>query len=142
MRLRASILVVVPFMLALAAAASSPFAGVWEGKTNDLPAVKITIPDTGPSAGGTIVFYFQTRGDDGKWHVSSTGNPEGPLIAPQVHGKTLSFEVQHHKTHGSAELGPNVKFRLELISRSEARLRKINNQPDVPGQGLKLTRRE
>jgi hypothetical protein len=41
--------------------ANSPFAGTWEGKLNDLPAIGLKIDDAGGKIGGTIVFYFQER---------------------------------------------------------------------------------
>ena len=65
------------------------------------------------------------------------------LLVPHVDGKTLRFEVQHHKCHGCTELGPNVKFRMELVGPDDARLWKLENQDGSKdlGPGLKLVRR-
>lgn len=65
------------------------------------------------------------------------------LLAPLVEGGTLTFEVQHHKCHGCAELGPNVTFRMELTGPNEARLWKLETQDPKKDldPGLKLVRR-
>jgi hypothetical protein len=118
----------------------SQFAGTWEGKMNDQPAVQITLTTDGGKVGGTIIFYFQRLGKDGKWHVEGDNRAQ-PLIGPQVDGNILTFEVLHHKTHGSSELGPNKKFRLEVTAEDEARLREAGDPTDVQGHGLKLTRK-
>jgi hypothetical protein len=124
-------------ILTLAATAKSPFAGTWEGKINDLPGVELTIEDAGGKIGGNISFYFQLR-EDGKWRVADKHTVA--MLASHAEGKTLAFEVLHHKKHGSSELGPNVKFRMELTGANEAVLRNLEDQSDA-AQGLKLTRR-
>ena len=126
----------------IAAPASSPFAGTWEGLTNDLPSVELTIRDDNGRIDGTIGFYFQTRGDDGKWHLGD--KTSGPLLTPKIEGKVLTFETTHHKKHGSPELGPNNKYRVIFVSSNELRLRMNSDvsKQDTPGSGLKLTRRE
>ena len=43
----------------------------------------------------------------------------GPLIAPKVEGNPLTFEVLHHKRHGSLEQGPNKKYRMEVTNPNE-----------------------
>ena len=127
--------------LTAVATAKAPFVGTWEAKVNDLPGVEIRLEEAKGRLRGVVVFFFQRRGDDGKWHVE--GDDTGvPMLVPRVKGKILSFEVLHHKSHGGTELGPNVKFRLELTGTDEARLRKIEDQPDAPGTGIKLTRRQ
>ena len=133
-------LLVCSLSLNAVAAEKPPFAGTWEATINDLPGVKIKIEESGGRLGGTVVFFFHRRGDDGKWHVEGD-NRGGPMLVPRLQGKVLTFEVTHHKTHGSSELGPNVKFRLELMGANEARLRQVEDQPDAPGTGLRLTRR-
>ncbi|MFZ0590758.1 MAG: hypothetical protein WAM39_09765 [Bryobacteraceae bacterium] len=40
------------------AGATSQFAGEWEGKMNDLPAVELAVRDDGGKVIGTIAFYF------------------------------------------------------------------------------------
>ena len=111
-------------ILLLALLAASPFAGTWQGTMNDQPAVKLTLEDApGGKVTGTIVFYFQQRGDDGKWRVVEGGDAKGEILVPEVKGKVLTFEVRHHKSHGSAEYGPNKKFVVELTGPKEARFR-------------------
>jgi hypothetical protein len=50
------------------------------------------------------------------------------------------FEVEHHKCHGCAELGPNAKFRMELVGPNEARLWNLlyEGAGKDPGPGMKL----
>jgi hypothetical protein len=115
----------------------TPFEGKWEGKMNDQPGVEVTIRNAGGEISGVIVFYFQERGADEKWHVKDKF--EEPLLSTKVTGKSLTFEVAHHKTHSSPELGPNVKFRMDLTGVDEAILYRVENQQDP---GLKLTRRK
>jgi hypothetical protein len=116
----------------------SRFAGTWEGSVNDQPAVKLTLTAEGGKVDGTIIFYFQRLGKDGKWHVEGDDAPQA-LIAPRVDGNILTFEVPHHKKHGGTELGPNKKYRLEVIAANEARFREAGDPTDLPGRGLKLT---
>ena len=120
----------------------APFVGTWEGKMNDLPGIDLKLKQAGANVSGTIVFYFQERSDPKEpWHVA--GESPVPLLVPHVDGKTLTFEVQHHKCHDCPELGPNVKFRIELTGPNEARLWKLEDQnanKDL-GPGLKLVRR-
>lgn len=121
---------------------NSSFAGTWEGKINDLPGVNIRIEATAGKISGTLVFYYQERSNTKEpWHV--VGETPTPLLAPLVEGGTLTFEVQHHKCHGCAELGPNVTFRMELTGPNEARLWKLETQDPKKDldPGLKLVRR-
>ena len=62
------------------------------------------------------------------------------MLAPRVEGNILSFEVLHHKTHGGSDLGPNVKFRMELTAADEAVLRKPEERSQA-GPDMKLRRR-
>ena len=135
--MRGAILLVGFLALTLTAAGKSPFCGSWEGRINDLPGVDLTILDTGEEISGVVVFHFQLRGEDGKWRVA--GKTSLPMLALRIEGQTLSFEVIHHKEHGGSELGPNVKFRMELTGANEAVLRKLEDH-DAAGQGFKLAR--
>jgi hypothetical protein len=133
-------------LVALSAArvpGKSSFAGAWEGKMNNIPGIDLKIDEVGGKFSGAIVFYYQERSNPGEpWHVAG-GSPV-PLLVPHVEGKkTVTFEVQHHKCHGCTELGPNVKFRMEIVGSDEARLWKLENH-DASGDlgpGLKLVRR-
>jgi hypothetical protein len=130
--------VLVGFLsLALVADDRSTFTGMWEGRMNGLPGIDLTVKDVGGKISGVMVFYFQKRDDQGKWHVESKYTV--PLIAPQADGKILTFEAAHGKFHGSSELGPNVKFRMELTRVNRAILRKIGEDSNLPA--MKLIRR-
>lgn len=125
------------FCLAIVAAAQSGISGNWAGTVNGLPAVLLTLNESGARVGGTITFYFQQKGADGKWHL---GEPyTGPLLVPEMRGKLLYFEVAHHTEHGGAEPGPNKKYYVEFTGEDEARMREVTS-PDRPGTGLPLTR--
>jgi hypothetical protein len=132
-RLLASLIV-----LAAPMAAKSALVGTWEGTTNDLPAVKLAIAEDAGKISGTIVFYFQTRGDDGKWRLGEQLDSGVPILVPQMEGKLLTFEVRHHKRHGGTEYGPNKKFSVEITGANEARLREAGD-PSA-GKGLQLIR--
>jgi hypothetical protein len=124
-----------------AAGAASQFAGEWEGKMNGLPAVELALRDDGGKVTGTIAFYFQELGEDGKWRVVGDKTAQ-PLIGPQVEGNILTFEVLHHKTHGSSELGPNMRFRFEVTGANEAYIHEAGDSSDAPRHRMKLTHRE
>lgn len=119
------------------ASPTDSFAGIWDGEMNGLPGVQLRLQQTENTISGTIVFYLQKRADSSApWHVE--GNAAVPLLSPHVQGKTLTFEVQHHKCHGCSELGPNVRFRMQLVASNEARLWKLDEVSS--GSGLQLMR--
>ncbi|HYZ85216.1 MAG TPA: hypothetical protein VE621_12465 [Bryobacteraceae bacterium] len=124
------------FLLAIAV------TGTWEGMTNDLPSVELNLRQQGTRVAGTIGFYFQTRGADGKWRLGPKSELE--LLSPKMEGKILTFETTHPKRHNSPELGPNNRYRVEFVSNTEARLRMFKGgEPDNDsGPGLRLTRRQ
>ena len=130
----------IAHVVAAAAAAESPLVGVWEGEHNGLPAVRVTIEQSGDKISGRIAFLFQERGPDGAWQTKDPNDGGGQMLAVKVDGKTVTFEVQHHKQHGGTELGPNVPFRVQVVSPTEARLFKLDEGD--PGKGLKLIRRK
>lgn len=136
----AAILVSAAVMLA----AGYPVTGTWEGTENDLPAVELTLRNDHGQIGGTVGFYFQTRGADGKWQ--SDGKPPFtvPLLSPKLDGNVLTFETIHHKQHGSPELGPNNRYRVVFVNAGEARLQIFRHgAPESDVQpGLKLIRHE
>jgi biopolymer transport protein ExbD len=122
----------------VAVAQNSSFAGTWEGSRNGIPGISLKIQEADRNVTGNVVFCFQQRADTNTpWHVA--GESAVPLLAPHIEGKTLTFEVEHHKCRGCAELGPNVKFRMALAGANEARLWDVN-EPLDSGQGLKLVR--
>ena len=124
---------ILPALLVLA------IAGAWDGKVNELPAVELILRDDGGKVSGSIGFYFQSRGDDGKWRLGEKTTL--PLLSPKLEGKVLSFETIHHKKHGSPELGPNNKYRVTFAAANEARLWILREKTKEDGSGLKLTRR-
>jgi hypothetical protein len=125
-------------LMSESSASTSPFAGIWEGQTNGLPAIELRVQDSAGKPAGDIVFYFQERKSDGPWTVKSDHTV--PMLNVKTEGKMMTFEVTHHKSHGSSELGPNVKFRVQWINGQELRLFKVDPATE-PGPGLKLTRR-
>ena len=115
--------------------------GTWEGKTNDLPSVELSLRQEGARVTGTIGFYFQNRGADGKWHLGPKSEIE--LLSPKMEGNVLTFETTHRKKHDSPELGPNNRYRVEFVSDTEARLHMYRGgEPEKDdGPGLRLSRR-
>ena len=124
---------------AWAAAVPPQIAGTWEGKTNDLLSVELVVRQDRAGVSGTVGFYFQTRGEDGKWRLGPKSG--GPFLSPKLEGRTLTFEILHHKKHGSPELGPNNKYRVDFVSPTEARLHQVNETPRADDAGLKLVRK-
>jgi len=98
----------------------SPIVGVWEGRMNELPAVKLTVRDGDGGLGGTIVFFFQTK-NTGVWKVERQG--EEPIIDSRFDGKTLSFKVSHLDAHtDSSPDDPPVSFNFTLVASGEGEL--------------------
>jgi biopolymer transport protein ExbD/biopolymer transport protein TolR len=117
----------------------SSFRGTWKGTINDLPGVDLMISQVDKELSGSVIFYFQERADvKGPWKV--TAPHAVPLLKPQIAGKILTFEVEHHVCHGCAELGPNARFRMELVSGNEARLTRLEEDGTEDGPQLKLVR--
>lgn len=139
--LRRSIVTLFAIAFTALAAEKSGFVGTWEGQANGLPAVELTVRQDSGAVNGSIGFYFQTRGEDGKWRLGEKTTL--PLLSPKIAGSILTFETIHHKTHGSPELGPNNRYRVEQVSPNELRLNILkDNETPKSGSGLKLTRAE
>ena len=135
-----TMLAVFMFAASAGAAGDSPLAGVYEGEMNGQPAVRVTFTEAAGKLNGTILFYFQERGEDGKWHVKNANPGDVAMLAVKADGKSVRFEVQHHKRHGGTELGPNVPFRFDLTGKDEGRLFKMDSGDG--GEGLKMVRRK
>ena len=127
----------IAILLAYTELTSSQFVGKWEGKFNDLPAIEITLVPDQDRISGTIGFVFQQRRADGSWEAKDIHTT--PILSPNVQGATLTFETAHHKSHGSAEFGPNVRFQMTVVNSTEARLFKIGDG-NPSGPGLTLTK--
>jgi hypothetical protein len=114
------------------------FAGTWQGKMQNLPALDLKIDETGGNISGTAVFYLLGRSKVNEpWHESDK-KYSAPLLMPHVDGKVLTFEVQRKKCEGCTDLMPNAKFRMELTGPNEARL--WNLTENSKGTGLELVR--
>ena len=92
---------------------------------NGLPAIELRIRNPAEKPGGEIMFYFHQRKPDGTWEVKRQNML--PLLNVNANARTISFEVTHHKVHGGSELGPNAKFRVDLVGPQELRLFKIES---------------
>jgi hypothetical protein len=116
--------------LAVPATAKSPFAGIWDGRINGLPGIIINIEDSGDKIVGTMTFYLQMLGDDGKWRVM--GKVIEPLLKARMDGKSFIFEVSHRYAHPGEgyDRDRHVKYRIEFTSSDEALLRYINYYPN------------
>ncbi len=125
--------------LAVPAFSKAPFEGTWEAQMNDQPAIQITLHQNAKKVEGTILFYFQTRGPDGRWRVVENQGAPAPLLKPRLRDGLLTFEVRHHLRHGSPEYGPNKRYTFELSGANEARLKEVGAAD--PGAGMKLNRR-
>lgn len=108
--------------------ANSSFAGTWEGKRNDGTRLDLKIDEDDGKFSGSALLYFQV------------GGPL-PLLTPHVEGKTLTFEIQHHKCTQCEELGPNARFLMELTGPNEASLWMVDDKGNRPGPEVKLARR-
>ena len=51
-----------------------------------------------------------------------------PLLTSKLEGKTLTFETIHHKKHGTPELGPHNKYRVDFVDDHEPRRHILNVQ--------------
>jgi hypothetical protein len=144
--MRQTAVVLAAFIHAAVAAFSANIsvAGAWEGKENGLPSVELKLRDDNGQISGTISFYFQTRGNNGKWHLDRNPPFTVPLLSPQLEGAVLRFETIHHRQHGRAELGPNNKYRVTFMGRTEARLQvfRYGAKEDASAPVLKLIRHE
>jgi len=124
----------VLLVAASALAADSPIAGTWTAKMHDLPAIKMTVKDSGGKLSGNIIFYLLML-ENGTWKVK--GDATTDMIEPRLEGRTFIFAVRHAKKHGSTDpADQEIKtFRLQLTGPNEAVFKNADN-----GQDLKLTR--
>jgi hypothetical protein len=122
-------------MAAAAVAASSPIAGTWTATLHDLPAIKMTVEDSGGKLRGSIIFYFLMQ-ENGVWKVAGDAEPTA-MMNPRLEGKTFSFEVPHAKKHGSTDPADQeiITMHFHLTGANEGVFRNGKNGPE-----LKLTR--
>ena len=119
--------------------ARSVFAGTWQATSNGLPSIDLKIENVESRLAGTAGFYLQTRKNESEpWRVARETTL--PMLSPTVQGKNLMFEVPHQTCHGCTDYGPNVRFRMELTGRNEARLIRFSDDGE-PSESLKLLRK-
>jgi hypothetical protein len=120
------------------AADTQTFVGRWQGKTYDLPSVELEVQEQGGAPRGTITFFLMHRKDEASpWTVE--GKTKLELLKPKVKDGKLTFEVRHAKKHGSKEMGPNVRFRVEQQGGDKLALFRMEGSKD-DGEGLPLRR--
>jgi len=118
------------------ATTNTPIDGVWRCQMNGLPAVTLLVTDEGGGLTGAILFYFQQRATEKDPYSAVPGLPE-PLFHPRFDGKTLLFEVSHHRSHPPRTLNdPPKHFRLTLRAANTAELVNV----DEPGTACKVVR--
>jgi hypothetical protein len=109
----------------------------------DLPGIDLQIDELDGKITGHIVFYYQERSDpNGPWHTAA--EYPAALLVPHAQGQVLTFEVRHHKCHTCKELGPNAKFRMQLVGPDDARLWNLEYEKsgkDIPPMKLVRTMR-
>ena len=92
---------------------NSTIVGVWTGKMDSLPFIRLTMmEEEDGKLIGAVLFYEIHRNPNGP-STSTPGVPE-PLIGATFDGKTLSFKVSHRHAHPGTEHDPPVTFRFEL----------------------------
>jgi hypothetical protein len=69
------------------AAATARWVGVWEGRTQDLPGLTLTLGDDSGDVGGTFVNNVMRNG-------VIVGHMAHVLLRPHVDGDRLSFQVK------------------------------------------------
>jgi hypothetical protein len=120
------------------AADTQTFTGKWQGKTYDLPSIELEVHQESGGPSGAITFFLLHRKDESSpW--ASEGKTRLELLKPKVEGGKLTFEVRHAKKHGSQEMGPNVRFRVERRGADELALYRVEGGKD-DGEGLPLRR--
>jgi len=114
-----------------AQAATDSITGTWEGKTEGVPAITITIKEEGDHLSGSVTFY---RIEDDGNGPTVTGKQTRDLINPKFDGKIFSFQVK-------GPTGEMINRQMEITGKDEAlikMMRVINgNTESVP---VKLTR--
>jgi hypothetical protein len=105
-------LLAVLLLLASAKAAGSPFAGVWEGKSDGRKSVTVRISDDGAAIHGTAVFYITDDNGDG----SHNGDALPPLAfeQPGWDGAHLRFTLTTGGVRMAFVMKITVDHRAEL----------------------------
>jgi hypothetical protein len=114
-------------------AANASIAGIWEGKLDGLPGIRLAIASASGNVTGMATFYLIKHNRDGS-NLHVDGEATGPMEHAKLQGQTLTFDV-------SRKDGTKASFRMELKSAKLARLFRTNDQPPSPeGEGFALNR--
>ena len=109
----------------------SSIAGIWEGKTEGVPAITLIIKEEGNKLSGSVTFY---RIEDDGNGPAVTGKDTREMIDPKFDGKIFSYQVKGRND----EL---VSLQMEVTGKDEGLIkmrRMINGNADyVP---VKVTR--
>jgi hypothetical protein len=112
----------------------TPFAGIWRGQMDALPALTLVVTDEGGSLSGAVLFYLHMRKSVNDPWTSTPGLPE-PLFHLRAEGNTLTFQVSHRRAHPPRTLSdPPVTFTLTLAGDGTALL--ANQSEHAPGFSL------
>src|SRR5262245_30339293 len=110
---------------------AASIAGIWEGKTDGVPAITLTIKEVGNKLTGSVTFY---RIEDDGNGPAVTGKDTRELIDPKFEGKIFSYQIKGRND----EL---VSLQMEVTAKDEGLMkmrRMINGNVDyVP---VKVTR--
>jgi hypothetical protein len=120
------------FFTSLACAADSSIAGTWQGKLHNLPAITLTLHETGGKVSGNIVFYFIRNNGAGFYEDSKSAGAPTELMNTSFDGKTLTFEVSHRNAHPPRTLNDTepVRFQMEITGKDEGQLKRLNYGAD------------
>jgi hypothetical protein len=111
--------------------------GVWRGQFDNLPGIDMVISNEGGQLTGAVLFYLHMRKTVNAPYTSTPGLPE-PMFNLSFDGKTLRFQVSHHRAHPPHTLSdPPVRFRLTLTGPDKAEL--VNESEDS-GPGFPMHR--
>ncbi|MGA2194265.1 MAG: hypothetical protein ABSH40_03265 [Bryobacteraceae bacterium] len=119
---------------ALFAAIEKPaIEGNWEGESNGLKAVAITVHENKGQMEGSVIFYVM-RNDDGQ-SKRIVGQDERKMLETHWDGKTLRFAVGAPDFEPGA---PGVRFAMTITGDKKAELKRLAED----GQTLALVRVE
>jgi len=107
---------------ALFAAVQKPAAieGKWEGETNGLKAVTVTVRENKGQIEGSVIFYVVR--DDGGQGRQVVGQDERKMLETHWDGKTLRFAV------GAPDFDPDspgVRFTMTVTGDKKAELKRL-----------------
>jgi hypothetical protein len=115
----------------------APLTGVWRGEFDNLPGIDMVLSSEGGQLTGAVLFYLHMRKTASDPYISTPGLPE-PMFNLQFDGKTLRFQVSHHRAHPPRTLAdPPVRFHFTLTGPDKAEL--VNESEDS-GRAFPMSR--